>query len=72
MNPPNTAQIVKTNLLALVLPSESSMNLSLTSGILMLKTRGKIRRQLRMVDTDQIGIRTSSVVINLIPGKIMS
>ena len=37
MNPPNTAQIVKTKLLDKVLPSESLMSLSVTLGILNLK-----------------------------------
>ena len=34
MNPPNTAQIVKTRLLDKFLPSESLLSLSLTLGIL--------------------------------------
>ena len=37
MNPPNTAQIVKTRLLVNVLPSESLLSLSVTLGILNLK-----------------------------------
>ena len=37
MNPPNTAQIVKTRLLDKVLPSESLLSLSVTLGILNLK-----------------------------------
>ena len=36
MNPPNTAQIVKTRLLDKVLPSESLLSLSVTLGILNL------------------------------------
>ena len=43
MNPPNTAQMVKTKLLALVLPSESCLSLSVTSGILRLKLKGRIK-----------------------------
>ena len=37
MNPPKTAQIVKTKLLDRVLPSESLLSLSVTLGILKLK-----------------------------------
>ena len=37
MNPPNTAQIVKTRLLDKVLPAESLLSLSVTLGILNLK-----------------------------------
>ena len=37
IKPPNTAQIVKTKLLALVLPTESLLSLSVASGILKLK-----------------------------------
>ena len=37
MNPPNTAQIVKTRLLVKVFPSESLLSLSVTMGILNLK-----------------------------------
>ena len=37
MNPPNTAQIVKTRLLEKFLPSESLLSLSVTLGILNLK-----------------------------------
>ena len=36
MNPPNTAQVVKTRLLVEVLPSESLLSLSVTIGILNL------------------------------------
>ena len=37
MNPPKTAQIVKTKLLDRVLPAESLLSLSVTLGILKLK-----------------------------------
>lgn len=43
MNPPNTAQIVKTRLLDKVLPSESLLSLSVTLAILNLKYYRKIR-----------------------------
>ena len=46
MNPPKTAQIVKTKLLANVLPSEPLLILSVTSGILILKGNEKIKDKL--------------------------
>ena len=58
MNPPNTAQIVKTKLLDL--PSESLGCLNITSGILKLKCRNKHENKMfNLVNLK--GIRTTSV-----------
>ena len=69
MNPPKTAQIVKTKLLDRVLSSESLLNLSVTSGIFKLKSYYILEFEAKK-DLDLRGIRTNSVLTNFIPGYI--
>ena len=59
MNPPNTAQIVKTKLL--VLPTESAGCLRITSGILKLKHENIHEKLFQYLLADLNGIRTNSV-----------